>query len=104
MTDRMLRHAACFRVSFQLLEEILRLPEGHRIRRITSELAGLDDALFVVEGPDLPVHTSGAVLPEVMPLYSRDRSGEVSFAGWHRAIRAEPKNSPASLPTTKVEL
>jgi hypothetical protein len=96
-----LRHAASFRVSFKLLEDILQLPVGHRIRRITSELAGLDDALFVIEGPDLLAHEPGAVIHEVIPLYTRNRSdrpGEVSFAGWHHAIRAEPKDSPAPLP------
>jgi hypothetical protein len=51
-----------------------RLPEGHQIRRVTSEIAGLDDALFIIEGPDLPATRYGVPL------------SEVSFAGWHRAI------------------
>ena len=37
MTDR---RAACFRVTFGILEDLLRLPEGHKIRRVTSEIAG----------------------------------------------------------------
>jgi len=79
------RRAGCFRVSYGLLAELLHLPPVYQIRRVTSEIAGLDDCLIIVEGPDLPLVEQGGMIPQRTPLFAKLADGTIRFEGWRAA-------------------
>jgi hypothetical protein len=75
--------AAYFRLHYGLLEELLRIPTGHKIKRVSGDFSGFDDCVVViVEGPDFPPCELGTPLPNVCPKYEKKSDGTVSFAGW----------------------
>jgi hypothetical protein len=80
------RRAAYFRVSYRLIEDLLKLPPGHKIKGISHEFRGFDDEIVViVEGPDLPIAIPGMELPSVCPKYEKDEKDgivTVRFVGW----------------------
>jgi hypothetical protein len=76
------KRRAYFNVSYELIADLLKLPQGHEIKRISCDFSGRDDIAVVVEGPDLPVAEREGPLPRVNPIYQKNEDGTVKFIGW----------------------
>ena len=82
----MTKHAAYFDVSYELLADLLCLPEGTVIRRVVDPNEGVylcqTVVRFVVEHPDLPEVREADQLQRAMPSHRRLEDGTVEFATW----------------------
>lgn len=73
------------RVSFGLLEQVLHLPEGHRVRAVRDFEGGLDTFEVCVEGPTLvdvkPGDTTPVVQYQVSVEITDDLEMKKTFTG-----------------------
>lgn len=88
-------HKGVLRVSYQLLVELLQLPEGARIERIVESTLEVDILQFVVAHPDLSEVGEGQIIPIVNPTFQTEQCdgphGVTSFVEW-----GEPSWPPAT--------
>ena len=73
-----------FMVSFRMLVDALRLPEGTKIRAIYCDPDdNWDEGFWVyVRGPGLPVVEENERSPDVHPVWHQEEDGTVRLASW----------------------
>lgn len=81
MAEEKQKGEGCFKVSAELLIELLNLPKGTKI--LIGEWLSLNEQLKLwVEAPGLPVRKSGERPVDVNPVVRRIADGHIEFVSW----------------------
>lgn len=101
------QRVAMVSIDLARLAELLRLPDGSKVRRVLSawplKVDGGDDTFtMVVEHPDLPEVPTGGLIPQAKPCWRWQpyREGPV-FEDWG-ILQPEPKPEPDSDPIVEA--
>jgi len=76
-------HQAYFKMSPEVMRELLHLPEGTGILDCRGQWqCGYFHIELVIEHPDIPETLEGGRIPNISPVYHTNENGKTEFLRW----------------------